>query len=77
MNATMTRKECNDLANAHAAISAAGAAGLTSRQIRDAGVLPSDWAVEQLLARKMIVRLPSIPGVHCVDGRFATVRNAK
>ena len=72
----MTQAERNTLANAHAAISNAGAAGLTSREIRDAGVLASDWAIEQLLARKMIVRLPKVIGRDCVDARFATIRNA-
>lgn len=33
-----------------------------------------NWAVEVLLVKGMIVRLVNVPGVHCVESRYATVR---
>lgn len=74
---SQAHRDANTLANAYAAISNAGAAGLTSRQIRDSGTLASDFAIEQLLARRMIVKLSSVVGRDCVDARYSTVRNAQ
>lgn len=70
-----TRTEAKVLADAHALISARP--GITAGQLQEAGVGAAFWAVEQLLARGMIVRLANVAGRDCVESRYATVRAAK
>ncbi len=74
---SQARSAQNVRANAHQLIADAGPRGLTSRQLRDGGVLQSDWAISELLRLGMIVRLMNVLGLDCVDGRYATVRNAR
>lgn len=71
----MTQTDRTRLADAYAAISASGASGLTAQALRDRGHMAATWTIETLLAQNMIVRLRNTAGV-CVDGRYATIRNA-
>jgi hypothetical protein len=72
---TLTQTERNTLAAAHELIAATPGIDRTrlSQDSRIGG--RAWWAVEQLLARGMIVALVGNPG--CVDVRYATVRAAK
>lgn len=70
-----TRTEAKVLADAHALISANP--GITAGQLQERGVGAAFWAIEQLMARGMVVRLANVVGVHSVESRYATVRAAK
>lgn len=58
------------IADVYAALKAAP--GSTAAHIQDAlgwRHVPV-WELEQLLAKRAIVKLQNTPGVHCVDGRY-------
>ena len=73
----MTTTERNTLAAAHELIAARP--GITRGQLTEDGRIlgRAFWAVDQLLARGMIVALVNAPGVHGVETRYATVRAAR
>lgn len=70
-----TRTEAKVLADAHQLI--AENPGITAGQLQERGVGAAFWAIEQLMARGMVVRLANVAGRDCVESRYATVRAAK